>query len=803
MRSRDIDITDVRADLRFDLGEARLTGTLAVTFTPLREGLREVSLDAAEMTISAVESGTPSGPVSFVHEGRALTIKLPSPLSPGETGIVKITYACQPRTGMYFIPAVGSRSPQAWNYGEGGLHYSWLPLYNDTNERFTATFAVTVARPFVALSNGRLEATLENADGTRTFRWVQDTPVPNYLLTVDVGAFTKVPLAAAHLPGRDLPLSVWGEAGSESALALTFGKTPEMVEFFSQRFGYAYPWAKYDQVVLREFATGAMETTTMVGFTAGHVHQADDPPDTAPNPESAHPTWTSDDTIAHELAHHWFGDLVTCRSLGSIWLNESFASFAHTVWNGHENGEDDLTYQRWRYLDSYLGYVGQSGRVRPMEFLRYTVPDAVYQLETTYLKGALVLHMLRRIVGDEDFYRTLAWYLHRNEFRSVESSDLLAAFKATTGRNLTWFFDDWIVGGGGHPSFEVSYQWVPERMQVDLTVKQVQADLPFENAFRLPVEIEIVTASGPKTHTVEVDGWTTRLALPADSKPLAVVFDKGGWLVADVRFERSLDEWLYQLAHGGLAEQLRAARQLGQEFRHRREAVSALVDELADKNAHWGLRQEAARGLGLIGDESAAKALIGALRDPDRRVRRGVAVALAGGAGGREADEALKAAVTGDPAEDVVAAAAASLGRRQAPGAREFLAAQVGRGSRWWDVIRAGALTGLSEFEDASLVATFARHVDATENIDVRLAALKGWARAAPEDRALAGRLRDFTRDPNRNMQLAVIDLLAGLHRSEDAGFFRDLSGHPDAGISQAARDAAEGIEAFKVRSQP
>ncbi|MBK5257781.1 MAG: HEAT repeat domain-containing protein [Vicinamibacteria bacterium] len=516
-----------------------------------------------------------------------------------------------------------------------------------------------MAKPLVALSNGRLEATVENADGTRTFRWVQDTPVPNYLLTVDVGAFTKVPLAAAHLPGRDLPLSVWGEAGSESALALTFGKTPEMVEFFSQRFGYAY------------------------------------------------------------------------------------------------------------------------------------------------LKGALVLHMLRRIVGDEDFYRTLAWYLHRNEFRSVESSDLLAAFKATTGRNLTWFFDDWIVGGGGHPSFEVSYQWVPERKQVDLTVKQVQADLTFENAFRLPMEVEIVTAAGTKTHTIEVDGWTTHLALPADSKPLAVVFDKGGWLVADVRFDRSLDEWLYQLAHGGLAEQLRAARQLGQEFRHRREAVSALVDELADKNAHWGLRQEAARGLGLIGDESAAKALIGALRDPDRRVRRGVAVALAGGAGGRETDEALKAAVTGDPAEDVVAATAASLGKRQASGAREFLAAQVERGSRWWDVIRAGALTGLSEFEDASMVATFARHVDATENIDVRLAALKGWARAAPEDRALAGRLRDFTRDPNRSMQLAVIDLLAGLHRSEDAGFFRDLSGHPDAGISQAARDAAEAIEAFKVRSQP
>ena len=193
----------------------------------------------------------------------------------------------------------------------------------------------------------------------------------------------------------------------------------------------------------------------------------------------------------------------------------------------------------------------------------------------------------------------------------MESADLEAALREASGRNLRPFFEDWIRGGGGHPSFVVSYRYVPARQQVDLGIRQVHADLPFENAFNLPVQVEVVTAGGARLHEVTIDGWSTQVSLPADGRPSYVVFDKGGWLVSEVLQERPLEEALRQLAGGGLAEKLRAAREISQRFARRSEAVSALAAILADPRAHWGLRQEAAVDLGRMGGEAAVAALVG------------------------------------------------------------------------------------------------------------------------------------------------------------------------------------------------
>ena len=230
---------------------------------------------------------------------------------------------------------------------------------------------MTVPKGLTAVANGRLAESRDNADGTRTFHWIQKGPIPNYLVTVDVAELSKVPLRDAKVPLRGaepplrgaeqplrgteqgvktVPLAAWTPSGTEEAARFVFGNTPDMVEYFSTKMGYPYPWDKYDQVVLREFS-GAMETTTATGFSESELRRAGDPPDLSPDYEVALPTFTYEDVVAHELAHHWFGDLVTCRSLGSIWLNESFATFWHSMWNGKAHGEDDMTYQRWAYLD--------------------------------------------------------------------------------------------------------------------------------------------------------------------------------------------------------------------------------------------------------------------------------------------------------------------------------------------------------------------------------------------------------------------------------------------------------------------
>ncbi len=320
----------------------------------------------------------------------------------------------------------------------------------------------------------------------------------------------------------------------------------------------------------------------------------------------------------------------------------------------------------------------------------------MYQEQTTYVKGSLVLHMIRHFLGEADFDRMIAAYLKKHEFSSVDSADLKEAIERAAGRNLTWFFEDWVVGGGGHPRFEVSYRWSPERKQVDLTVKQIQADLPFENEFRLPVEVEIADADGAKTHPVELSGWSTTVALPAETRPTRVTFDKGGWLVCEVAYARPITEVLAELSGGDLAAKLRAARQLADDFGNDPRSVEALTRILADPSAHWGLKQEAALDLGRIGGSAGAAPLVKALGNPDPRVRRAVALAL-GEAGEVSAAEALRRAIETDRAEDVVAGAEISLGRLKAPGAKEYLTRQLSRDSRWWDSVRIGALIGLSQ----------------------------------------------------------------------------------------------------------
>jgi aminopeptidase N len=796
VRERSFHIEKYLADLKFDMAKAEIAGTATITFESLRAPLSELSLDAADLRVERVERDGKTLAFTVDPKEGKLRIALGQPAPIGASATVRIAYSVHPRTGLYFFPPGPDREAQAWNYGEGGLHYGWLPIYNDTNDRFSVEFLITVPRGLSVVANGMEQPTRDNPDGTRTFHWIQEKPIPNYLMTVDVGNLVRVPLDDAKVGGASVPLSAWTRPGTEEAARYAFGATPKMVEFFSQRMGYPYPWVKYDQVVLREFAVGAMETTTATGFGEFELRRAGDPPDMTPVFTEARPVFTYEDTVAHELAHHWFGDLVTCRSLGSIWLNESFATFWHTVWNGHAHGEDDLTYQRWWYLNKYVDYVRSTGEVRPMEYRRYKEPTAMYQQETTYVKGSLVLHMIRHFMGEADFDRMIGDYLRRHELSTVESADLAEAIELASGRNFSWFFGDWVVGGGGHPRFDVSYRWVPERKSVDLTVKQIQADLPFENEFRLPVDVEIEDDAGTTTRRVELSGWSTTVALPASSRPKRVTFDKGGWLVCEVKYDRPIGEVLEELAKGDLAARLRAARQLSNDFPRDPQAVAALSRTLSDSSAHWGLKQEAALDLGRAGGAAAAASLEKALFDPDPRVRRAAALAL-GECGEASSTPALRHAVESDAAEDVVAAAEISLGRLGVAGTKDYLTRQLSRPSRWWDSVRLGALLGLGRLEDPSLSPVFEVYTDARYVQDVRVAALEGWMAASPNDPRLAEKLRALTADRNRTVREKAIPALGKLHHASDLPLFEKLAEDPDPTAASYARDAIEEIEAF------
>ena len=798
VRERQVDIMRLTADLTINMQQQTLDGSVTVAFTPLQAELNRLTLDAADLDIDTVEfvRAESSTELDFSVEDRQLQIAMPSGLKPGDDLAVRISYKARPNTGLYFFAETKTEAAEAWNYGEGGRHYNWLPMYNDTNERFAVDFRVTVDDPYVVLGNGVQQETKKNRDGSRTFHWLQDEPIPNYLLALNIGEFVEVPLADAEVGQRKIPLSVWTHAGDEESAAFSFGKTPQMVEYFSDLLGYEYAWPKYDQMSLRNFFF-AMETTSMVGFSEGALHYEGGLSDDGPQLEEAFPTWTTEDTIAHELAHHWFGDLVTCRSLASIWLNESFASYMHTVWTGHAYSEDDLTYQRWRYLQRYLGYIKKTGAVRPLEYFNYDVSDDLYTEEITYLKGALVLHLLRHVLGDRGFYNGVNSYLETHAFSEVDSFDFQRSLEQASGRNLSWFFEDWIRGGGGYPALSATYLWVPERNELDLTIEQVQAIQPFEGYFDVPIDVEIVTAGGSRVHTIRLHEDEVNIALPADSEPLMVVVDKGNWLVAEIHQEQRVDDLVYQLLHGDLAAALRAARQLADGYSRDKGAIEALAKVLADSDAHWGLRQEAATDLGAMGGSEALAALVSVLDDPNSRIRRAAVIGL-GRAGGEAGATALENAINTDSAEEVIGAALIALGKMRATSARAVLVAQLERDSRYYDVIRHSALLGLAELEDESLARIFERFVDRSFNHSVRTAAIEGWARVAPYDAALHGTLKKLAYDPDFGIRGSALEKLGELHGADDLDFLRKYAVTAvDANLQKLAREAAETIAGF------
>jgi len=799
VRERDIDITKLDGSFRVDMQQGRLAGDLRVTFEPLRDDVTEAVLDAADLNIRSVSMIDEDGQseLPFKLQERQLVVGLPEGAHAGTPTTVRIRYEAAPNTGLYFFQENKWRSAEAWNYGEGGLHYNWLPMYNDTNDRFAVEFQITVDDPYVALSNGTLQDVKENKDGSRTFHWSQDEPIANYLIALNVGRFIEVPLRAASVGGRDVPLSVWTSAGREDAAAYSFRNTPAMVEFYSALLGFDYPWDKYDQVTLRNFAIGAMETATMVGFNEQTLGLPGDMLDDGQDLTAPRANWSRDDTISHELAHHWFGDLVTCRSLGSIWLNESFATYLNTIWTAHSMGDDELTRQRWLFLNTYLDFVATEGEVRPLEYSHFNTADDVYTEEITYIKGAIVLHQLRHFLGDEVFYRALRNYLHQYAFSEADSFDLQRALETASGRNLNWFFDDWIREGGGYPVLSVTDTWAPERSEVDISISQIQTILPYQDLFTLPIDIEVVTKSGSTMHQVLLSEAGVNVALPADSEPLMVIVDKGNWLVADVHHELTIDQLIYRIHHGDTATALRSTKQIAEDYPRRSQAVAALTEVVADDSRFIGVRQQAAISLGAMGGADAVMALADAAAQQNVAMRRAAAIAL-GHAGGRRSEQVLMDLVAKDDAEEVVGAAAIALGSMQTPAAADTLRGLLDRESRYNDVLRHSALIGLDKLGDAALAGEFKRFIDEPYDRRVRGAAISAWVHAAPRDRDLGRELQRLANDPDMGIRLLALQSLGQLHRAADLDFLNSYAVNAvDPNLQYAAQQAADAVAQF------
>ncbi|HEX8528604.1 MAG TPA: M1 family aminopeptidase, partial [Cytophagales bacterium] len=526
--------------------------------------------------------------------------------------------------GLYFINADGTepgKPRQLWTQGETEANSRWFPTIDSPNERCTQEVYLTVDPKYVTLSNGSLVYSRANKDGTRTDYWKQDQPHAPYLFMIAAGDF-----AVVKDKWQNLEVNYYVEPGYAKYAKAIFGRTPEMIEFFSKKLNYKFPWEKYSQIVVRDFVSGAMENTTAVTFYDKVLMDHRDLVDE-----------NSDNIIAHELFHHWFGDLVTTESWANLPLNESFANYSEYLWQEHKNGLEEADYHAQTEADQY--FAEAENKQEPLIRYRYLDKEDMFDSHS-YAKGGRILHMLRKYVGDDAFFTALNLYLTTHKYTSVEIHDLRLAFEEVTGEDLNWFFNQWFLAAG-HPDLLVTHNYADGKVR--LTVKQRQDSL-YTPIYRLPVKVGVWTGGKLTTHAVDITRAEQTVELPAAARPDLVLFDAETQLLGKTEHPKSKEELVFQYyntdrylsryeAFNGLFEVVKAQAEEEEEASAASAPKASKLDDpalrklatdaLGDK--FWVIRQMAVRNLlGYQGEEAAGlgeKLRVMALRDPRSYVR--------------------------------------------------------------------------------------------------------------------------------------------------------------------------------------
>jgi aminopeptidase N len=609
-RNREYDLQHSRIALRFDVQEKKVIGDVTHTIAILHEGTSKIEFDSVGLTIQNVAVN--KAPAKFESTASKLIVPLPAAARSGEKFEVEIRYEGKPAKGLYFIlpdKDYPNRPTQIWSQGESEDTRFYLPTYDYPNDRLTTETILTVPASWITVANGKLINVSKAANNTKTWTWRESLPSSTYLITVVAGEFDEV-----KQNWHGLPVTYYAPKGRGDRLLPNYERTPAMMELFSKKLGVDYPWEKYSQSMVDDFVAGGMENTSATTNTSSSLRSAKLIQEFPGN---------EDPLISHELAHQWFGDLVTCNDWGDIWLNEGFATFFEMVWTESHYPKDQADYDRWTAIHEWLA----QSNLYSKPIVRHDFDDSSEFDDNAYGKGGLVLYMLRQQIGEEAFYRGLRHYLETYRGKNAVTADLIKAIDEANHTNLQQFFDQWVYGAGA-PKFEVSYAYDDAKHQVALTVKQTQKIEGHVGLFDAPVSVEVITASGAKSRTLSVSKETETFLLPSDGPPLMVLFDKGGHILKSAEFHKEKKEWLYQLKNASdLADRAEAAQALAK-LKNDDEAVAALGVALNSDPA-WGLRDIAADALGRIGTPAAGKQLLSGLEaNPLPYVRNHIVAAL-------------------------------------------------------------------------------------------------------------------------------------------------------------------------------
>ncbi|MCH7990263.1 MAG: HEAT repeat domain-containing protein, partial [Planctomycetes bacterium] len=624
--------------------------------------------------------------LSWENTGEKLLVNFSEGIAPGKTVRIVITYRVrEPKSGLYFFKPTKAEPKvpwMVWSQGEPQANRFWFPSLDHPNERQTTEIIATVDEGFEVLSNGKLVSRTKVENGKRErFHWLQSKPHVSYLVTLVAGQFT-----VGRDEWRGKPVTYYVTPDRAADMQRTFGRTLEMLDFFSERFGIEYPWDKYAQVVVEQFVAGGMENTSATTLYQGTMHDKRAMLDSTP-----------DRLIAHELGHQWWGDLVTCKDWSHLWLNEGFATYCEVLWAEHKLGRDERDYLL--YTKSRSARSG-SAKTRPIVDRRYSSPRTMFD-NRAYPKGGWVLHMLRHRLGDDDFFRALKRYGTVYAYRTAETSDLRQVFEQLTGRSLERFFYDW-TERPGHPELSIATSYEPKDKLVKISIKQTQKGEPFH----FPLKLELVGSSRGDDVTLEklVMEKETTFYVPVKGRPEMIRIDPEQSVLANIKEVKSRDWWKAQLLSAPtVAERIRAVEHFGNS---KNNADRELLRGVLNSDRFYGVQLEAATALGKSGGEISRDALLAGLDHQHPKVRRACAAALGKFVEDEKVIRTLSGRVKkGDESYFVEAALLDSLVKVQRKPAAEPLAAALKKDSHR-EVIRQAALRGLGKSPDPDALGT-------------------------------------------------------------------------------------------------
>lgn len=598
--TKSTELKHTKLKVSFDYQKEHMSGEEWLTASPYFYPSDSLILDAKGMLIHevALDQKGKKTPLKFQYQDDMLSINLDKTYTRNQEYTVYIKYTARPNEvkqkgsaaisdakGLYFVNAQGTdadKPTQIWTQGETEASSAWFPTVDKPNQKTTQEIYMTVPDKYVTLSNGLMKSSVKEANGLRTDHWVMDKKHAPYLFFMGVGDY-----AVVKDKWRNIPVDYYVEKEFEPYAKQIFGNTPEMMEFFSKRLNYDYPWSKYAQMTARDYVSGAMENTTAV------LHQ--EAAQQKPGDLIDENRW--EDTIAHELFHHWFGDLVTAESWSNLTVNESFANYSQYLWNEHKYGKDNADFELMK--DSRAYFMDPSNVTKDLVRFNYHNREDMFD-GVSYTKGGLILHMLRNYLGDDAFFSGLTDYLKTNEYGTGEAQQLRLSLEKVTGKDLNWFFNQWFYGNG-HPKLSYSTTFEPIKKQVTVTVNQTQIG----QNFQFPLALDLYENGKPTRKNVWVNAKEKNdFTFSVSKNPEFVNINADGVLLGEFTDTKTPEQLMVQYLNSkDFLSRYKAVEYATENAA--KDATSIKILAAALKDANFRIRMKALTGLDLSKAEQA------------------------------------------------------------------------------------------------------------------------------------------------------------------------------------------------------